>query len=552
MSENLSTQHNMIPIVFFGRLEERKGLCTFIEGIKLLKPELKSQLKITFMGKIVSLYSADLKHLNSEQYIKQELQNDFSYEIIGNFYSQQAIEYIIALPNPIVCLCSPQENFPNTALEMGQLPVSLVVSDTGGFRETLHLVQREEGLYWFKPKDSDSFSEMLESAIAHYPEKPKVISKTALEEVNEKLLQQKVSYIEKAFAEATLPKKPEGKVTIGVICHHGGENLINCLGSLENQTYKNIDVIVVNDGAKEEFTQESFNHAKSLFPEYQFIHNEKTKGEGNQRNQLVEMTDSDYFLFFNPDVNLFPFAVEKFLETAENAKADIVTSAQKEIGVVNRIISYKGGNLPTLMMGNDYCGECCLFSRSLIEKFKFTESKEITTFNWEVIAAALVTGQKMIYFPYPLYEYIVKEDIPAYERQPSPKEKYSLRQYLSQIPVTQWTSRQLYMLITAVQQLQECAQQVAWLQWQLQQKTSQSSPDNNQLWELSQTHRREIESLQQQSEEATKNYQGEIESLRRQLEEAKIRIEAMETSKFWKLRGKWFNFKRKVGLPDNE
>ncbi len=71
MSENLANNTpttqltEIIPVVFFGRLEERKGLCTFVEAIKLLDQDLQAQIKITFMGKVVPLYSAELKHLNS-------------------------------------------------------------------------------------------------------------------------------------------------------------------------------------------------------------------------------------------------------------------------------------------------------------------------------------------------------------------------------------------------------------------------------------------------------------------------------------------------------
>ena len=83
-----------IPIVFFGRLEERKGLCTFIEAIKLLDSELRSKIQIAFLGKVVPLYSAELSHLDSQQYIERELGTQVAHEIISNLYSAQAIQYV--------------------------------------------------------------------------------------------------------------------------------------------------------------------------------------------------------------------------------------------------------------------------------------------------------------------------------------------------------------------------------------------------------------------------------------------------------------------------
>ena len=185
--ENSLTKEEIdpIPVVFFGRIEERKGLCTFVEAINLLQPEFSKKIKIIFMGKVVPLFSPKLNHLNSEQYIEQYLEKGLDYEIISDYYSEQAIEYINNLNHPIVCLASPQDNFPNTALEMGQLPIPLVVADTGGFHETLQLVQRSEGIYWFKPKDADSLAEMLAKAISNSPQTPHVCAKSTLAEIKD-------------------------------------------------------------------------------------------------------------------------------------------------------------------------------------------------------------------------------------------------------------------------------------------------------------------------------------------------------------------------------
>ena len=139
-------------MVFFGRLEERKGLCTFLEALHVLPPTLRRTLHVLFLGKILPLYSASLAHMDSRQYIEREIPTDVSYSILSDLYSAEALHYVHEQRCPVVCLASPQENFPNTALEMGQLPVKLVVSDTGGFRETLELVKRSAGLYWFDPR----------------------------------------------------------------------------------------------------------------------------------------------------------------------------------------------------------------------------------------------------------------------------------------------------------------------------------------------------------------------------------------------------------------
>lgn len=48
------------------------------------------------------------------------------------------------------------------------------------------------------------------------------------------------------------------------------------------------------------------------------------------------------------------------------------------------------------------------------------------------------------------------------------------------------------------------------------------------------------------------NSQAQLNLTQAALEQAQNRIQAMESSKFWKLRTKWFTLKRAMGLPDNE
>lgn len=543
----------LISLVFFGRLEERKGLCTFISAVKLLPILWHKKIHLIFMGKVVPLYSAPLKHLNSEQYIQQELDDTISYEIIGDFYSQQAIEYIRELNHAIVCLTSPQENFPNTALEMGQLPVSLVVSDTGGFRETLQLVQRTEGLYWFKPKDADSLTEKLEEALTNYPQTPKVAEKSALENINQQLLKEKIAYIDKAFETLKTPTKPTNKVTLGIISYNQGKYLVDCLSSVEAQTYDNLEVMVIDDNSQDLESKDLFIHAQSLFPNFKFITNEKRKGIGAINNHLLEISEGEFFFSFNPQVTLFPQTIEKFVETAVNANAVIVTSAQKEIGAIDRIVSYSGGTLPTMMKGNFYGGECCLFSRTFLEKFPYTEDKDIDSQNWEIITAAVVTAENIVYYPYPLYQYFAEVEYALHEEM-SAKAKYSLRQFLAKIPPEKWSKRQIYMLMTAVQQLQDLPSQMNNLRWQLQQTIEQLHKCENHVYQL-ENNSSDDNTMTKVSYFDEVQY-GEIKNEMRQmesrLEEAKERIAAMESSKFWSLRQKWFKVKKTFGLSVEE
>jgi len=193
----LSIPRHVIPIVFFGRLEQRKGLLTFVAALHQLSPVQRQRLHLIFLGKSVTLDLPDGRSLTSYEYIEQELGQDFAYTIETDRYSDEAIALIRSLAPAIVCLASPQENLPNTAFEMAQLPVSLVASDTGGFREPLNLVGRTAGVRWFTPGSVEMLARRLGEAMRAHPELPALTKQNDLDALNTALIQAKLERVER-------------------------------------------------------------------------------------------------------------------------------------------------------------------------------------------------------------------------------------------------------------------------------------------------------------------------------------------------------------------
>jgi glycosyltransferase involved in cell wall biosynthesis len=198
-SAPLNLPRHIIPIVFFGRLEQRKGLLTFLAALHHLQPAQREQLHIVFLGKSVELNTPDGESLTSCETIERELGQEFTYSLETDRDSDEAIALVRSLAPAIVCLTSPQENLPNTAFEMAQLPVSLVVSDAGGFREPLNLVGRTDGVRWFEPGSVVALARQLGGAISAYPECPTVPKQDNLKKLNAALMQAKLSQMERRF-----------------------------------------------------------------------------------------------------------------------------------------------------------------------------------------------------------------------------------------------------------------------------------------------------------------------------------------------------------------
>lgn len=193
----------VIPLIFFGRLEARKGLLIFLEALQRLSPDIIKKIHLLFLGKSTNLQIEGLQNIESQVYIEQFLGDNYRYSIVTDLFSQEAIQFVTQLNCPIVCLTSAQENLPNTALEMGQLPISLVVSDTGGFRESLDLIGRTEGLYWFVPGEVRSLAQSITQAIAKHPEQPLAPTREYLNGVNQRLLNQQFQYMKQGYSLST-------------------------------------------------------------------------------------------------------------------------------------------------------------------------------------------------------------------------------------------------------------------------------------------------------------------------------------------------------------
>lgn len=93
--------------------------------------------------------------------------------------------------------------------------------------------------------------------------------------------------------------------------NHGAE-LIQCLASLEVQTYSPFEVIVVDDAS----TDDTQVKLKSVHPRYPLktIRLEKNGGAPAARNRGAKEASGDYLLFLDADIELRPHALESMLQ----------------------------------------------------------------------------------------------------------------------------------------------------------------------------------------------------------------------------------------------
>ncbi len=221
-------------------------------------------------------------------------------------------------------------------------------------------------------------------------------------------------------------------VSIVVPIYHTENYLNECLESIRNQTYEDIEVILVNDG--------SLDHSKEVCEWYCSVDarfhliNKENEGLGFARNTGIQCAHGDYMVFVDSDDYIKETAVERLLKTAVEQSADTVIGSfvrvndKKEdfpyYGYFQKETCYEGeavqremlpkmfGSLPeggdTLRMS--VCG--VLYSMSLIRKhgLQFCSEREFTSedlfFNLDYYQYA----QKVCILPDNLYYYRFNHD----------------------------------------------------------------------------------------------------------------------------------------------
>ena len=150
------------------------------------------------------------------------------------------------------------------------------------------------------------------------------------------------------------------KVSIIIPCYNQGEYLEECLKSVFSSSYKNIEVIVVNDGSTDD-TKYLMDELEQKFT-FKAIHQENS-GPSKARNTAIKESSGEYILPLDADDIISRDYIESAVEVLEN---------QKNVGIVYcnaELFGEKSGkwNLPPFsldkMLTENLIFNCALFRR---------------------------------------------------------------------------------------------------------------------------------------------------------------------------------------------
>lgn len=203
-------------------------------------------------------------------------------------------------------------------------------------------------------------------------------------------------------------------ISIIIPVYNTGERVRKCLQTVIEQTYKNIEIIVVNDG--------STDNSLQICREYENIDkrirviDQKNAGVSSARNAGLDSISGNYVAFIDSDDYVSDKYIQMLYETLKEGNADI---AECGATVVNEVTGDCWEISPSFKFENDrdqIVSSFCrnegvsdylwdkLFKKELFDGLRFTSFK--CSEDFEILCHLLPKASRIISIDIPLYYYI--------------------------------------------------------------------------------------------------------------------------------------------------
>lgn len=324
--------------VFLAKLSPSKGILQTLAAFKQIWGT-GAKYKLKLIGDSTFFYHAKNCMMGQfiakayDAYIKEGL-----LEIVGSVEPAQLQNELAAAR--VILVPSTVDNFPYTVLESMAFGKVVLASEQGGQREIIS--HMHNGLLFDHRKDGD-FVEKLHKAFDFSEAQLSEIGDNAAATVREKynaalhlktkleLLRQHTEVhaenglfkfvYDKSVSDSTpATNSVEGLLSVVIPYYNMGKYIDDTISSIRKSTFKNIELIIVNDGSTE---KESLAKLQSLATEENlFILSQANKGLSNTRNAGALAAKGEFLAFLDADDTVDPTYFTKAVNVLRN-KANV-------------------------------------------------------------------------------------------------------------------------------------------------------------------------------------------------------------------------------------
>lgn len=127
------------------------------------------------------------------------------------------------------------------------------------------------------------------------------------------------------------------KVTLIIPVYNSEKYISKCLDSILNQTYKDYEILIVNDGSKDN-SKQIIDKYKDEYPEKIISIEQENKGVSVTRNESIKKANGKYIMFIDNDDYLDKDYIETFVNEIEKEDYDIVLGGYRRITEEGKIL----------------------------------------------------------------------------------------------------------------------------------------------------------------------------------------------------------------------
>ena len=202
----------------------------------------------------------------------------------------------------------------------------------------------------------------------------------------------------------------KNKLSVIVPVYNVEKYIDKCLNSLVNQTLKDIEIIIVNDGSPDN-SEKIINEYLNKYPDKIKYLKKENGGLSDARNYGLKYATGEFIAFVDSDDYIDSKMYEDMLNHAINSKSDIVVCATEVVYPKHKKVipasfkltnDYKDFFLSVPMAWNK------IFKKSLFKE-PFLFKKNIWYEDLELIPTFVLKTKKISFLDNPYYKYVQRE-----------------------------------------------------------------------------------------------------------------------------------------------
>ena len=188
-------------------------------------------------------------------------------------------------------------------------------------------------------------------------------------------------------------------ISVVVTCYNHENYIEQCLRSIFNQTYRNIELIVLDDGSTD-YSPEIIQEVLKESPFVTTFESHENIGVVRTRNKGLNLLNGDYFLFVDSDDFLDETYVQELYECAINHQADIVYCDLFNFEKNEVYLKAQEFELHSLLVSN-YISNCSLVNKAILKGTYYDEKlsgKKLEDYDF-FLSLIINNGAKAVYQP---------------------------------------------------------------------------------------------------------------------------------------------------------